>query len=109
MRALRIHSKLSQSQVGEALGLTFQQVQKYEKGANRCAPSRLAVMAKLFKVPISAFFGEDAQGQKTYIDTRLDTRVRSELVTALEEIDDSKFEAAILALIRTYVANNKRR
>jgi transcriptional regulator with XRE-family HTH domain len=49
---------LSQEKLGEALGLTFQQVQKYERGANRISASRLLEMAKVLEVPI-AFFYDD--------------------------------------------------
>lgn len=49
---------LSQGELGEALGLTFQQVQKYERGANRVSASRLLELARLLEVPI-AFFYDD--------------------------------------------------
>ncbi|GAB4530484.1 MAG: helix-turn-helix transcriptional regulator [Parvularculaceae bacterium] len=47
---------MSQDKLGEALGLTFQQVQKYEKGANRIGASRLWQIAKTLNVPVSFFF-----------------------------------------------------
>jgi transcriptional regulator with XRE-family HTH domain len=47
----------TQSQLGEALGLTFQQIQKYEKGANRVSASKLWEMARFLDVDISYFFG----------------------------------------------------
>ncbi len=47
---------MNQEKLGEALGLTFQQVQKYEKGANRVSASRLFQLAKIFNVPVSYFF-----------------------------------------------------
>jgi len=56
VRTLRMKAGLTQETVADALGLTFQQVQKYESGANRVAPSRLYRMSKLFKVRVSAFF-----------------------------------------------------
>src|SRR5882757_5926547 len=54
MRRLMLH--MSQSQLGEALGLTFQQVQKYEKGTNRISASRLQKIAELLQVPVPFFF-----------------------------------------------------
>jgi transcriptional regulator with XRE-family HTH domain len=51
--------KISQAVVGAALGLTFQQIQKYEKGANTISPERLQTLAKMFGVPVSYFFEED--------------------------------------------------
>ncbi|MDP1962827.1 MAG: helix-turn-helix transcriptional regulator [Reyranella sp.] len=49
---------MSQSKVGDAVGLTFQQIQKYEKGSNRCGSSRLFEFAKVLDVPVSYFFDE---------------------------------------------------
>lgn len=56
VRVLRVKAGLTQETVGDALNLTFQQIQKYENGTNRIAPSRLYRMSKLFKVRVSAFF-----------------------------------------------------
>jgi transcriptional regulator with XRE-family HTH domain len=52
---------VSQEQIGEALGVSFQQVQKYEKGTNRISASRLQHTARMLTVPVSFFF-EDAPG-----------------------------------------------
>jgi transcriptional regulator with XRE-family HTH domain len=52
---------MNQETLANALGLTFQQVQKYEGGANRVSASRLAAMAEILDVPISFFFN-DLQG-----------------------------------------------
>lgn len=49
---------LSQTDLGEAIGLTFQQVQKYERGANRVSSSRLFDVARILDVPLSWFFEE---------------------------------------------------
>src|ERR1700761_1466352 len=49
---------LSQEKLGEAIGLTFQQVQKYERGANRIGASRLWELSSVLDVPVQFFFGE---------------------------------------------------
>jgi transcriptional regulator with XRE-family HTH domain len=49
---------LSQEKLGEAIGLTFQQVQKYERGANRIGASRLHELSRVLDVPVSFFFDE---------------------------------------------------
>ena len=49
---------LSQEQIGRATGLTFQQIQKYERGTNRMGSSRLFQLASLLSVPVSYFFEE---------------------------------------------------
>jgi transcriptional regulator with XRE-family HTH domain len=56
VRMRRIHLGLSQEKLGEALGITFQQIQKYEKGANRIGASRLQHAAKVLTVPVNYFF-----------------------------------------------------
>ena len=49
---------LSQARLGEAIGLTFQQVQKYERGANRIGASRLYELSRVLDVPVSFFFDD---------------------------------------------------
>jgi len=61
VRARRVLLGMSQEKLAEALGLTFQQVQKYEKGANRIGASRLLQIAGILDVGIEFFF-EDAPG-----------------------------------------------
>src|SRR6201991_2394823 len=56
VRMRRMMLGMSQEKLGDALGLTFQQVQKYEKGANRIGASRLQQMSDILQVPISFFF-----------------------------------------------------
>jgi transcriptional regulator with XRE-family HTH domain len=56
VRMRRMLIGLSQEKLGEKLGLTFQQVQKYEKGSNRVSASRLYQMAQILDVPIQFFF-----------------------------------------------------
>jgi transcriptional regulator with XRE-family HTH domain len=58
MRQRRALLGMSQTALGKAVGLTFQQVQKYERGANRMGSSRLFEFAKVLDVPISFFFEE---------------------------------------------------
>ena len=64
MRLRRTLLGMSQEKLGEAIGLTFQQVQKYERGANRIGASRLFDLSRVLDVPVSFFFddmGEAAQ------------------------------------------------
>lgn len=56
VRMRRMLAGVSQEKLGEALGLTFQQVQKYEKGTNRISASRLQQIAKMLGVPVAFFF-----------------------------------------------------
>ncbi|MGH6684511.1 MAG: helix-turn-helix domain-containing protein, partial [Pseudolabrys sp.] len=56
VRMRRMMLSMSQEKLGDALGLTFQQVQKYEKGTNRIGASRLQAISNILQVPVSFFF-----------------------------------------------------
>src|SRR5579862_8627146 len=56
VRMRRMMLSMSQEKLGDALGLTFQQVQKYEKGTNRIGASRLQQITQILQVPVSFFF-----------------------------------------------------
>ena len=62
VRMRRLMLGMSQTSLADKLGLTFQQVQKYEKGKNRMGSSRLQQIANILQVPVTFFF-EDAPGQ----------------------------------------------
>jgi transcriptional regulator with XRE-family HTH domain len=71
---------LSQEKLGDALGLTFQQVQKYERGANRIGASRLFDLSRVLDVPVSFFFDDmsaDMPSKKPPADIDLDEVSRS--------------------------------
>lgn len=61
IRAGRIMAKLSQTELGERIGVTFQQVQKYEKGTNRISASRMVMIAEALGQTITWFINEDAR------------------------------------------------
>jgi transcriptional regulator with XRE-family HTH domain len=63
IRARRLLCRLSQTELADAIGVTFQQVQKYEQGANRVGAGRLARIAETLSVPV-AFFFDGAAGPK---------------------------------------------
>jgi len=62
IRIFRTAKGISQTELGNAVGVTFQQIQKYEKGANRVGSSLLAKIAAVLKVPVSHFFDNSASG-----------------------------------------------
>src|SRR6267378_4357029 len=62
VRMRRIMLGMSQEKLGEALGLTFQQVQKYEKGTNRVGASRLQQIAEILQVPVAFLFDGGPSG-----------------------------------------------
>jgi transcriptional regulator with XRE-family HTH domain len=56
IRTFRLEKGLSQEQLGDQLGLTFQQVQEYEKGINRIGAGRLMRIANILEIPVEIFF-----------------------------------------------------
>jgi transcriptional regulator with XRE-family HTH domain len=60
VRALRLQRGLSQTELGQLISVTFQQVQKYEKGANRISAGRLQRIAEVLGVPVAFFFATPA-------------------------------------------------
>jgi transcriptional regulator with XRE-family HTH domain len=62
VRSRRLECRLSQTELAERIGVTFQQVQKYEKGVNRIGAGRLQRIAEALEVPISFFFGASTNG-----------------------------------------------
>jgi len=61
VRALRMERGMSQTDLGGELGLTFQQVQKYEKGTNRISAGRLQHISEILGVPVSVFFATESK------------------------------------------------
>jgi len=99
---------MSQERLGDDLGITFQQVQKYEKGTNRVSASRLADISEILDVEPGYFF-EDMTGAKTSGSSKPVSLARSdpfnrretlELVRAYYRIKDPKVRQEISALVR---------
>ncbi len=67
VRLRRMMQGVSQDKLGEELGLTFQQVQKYEKGVNRIGASRLYEIARILTVPVQFFYDDYGDGPETLI------------------------------------------
>ena len=108
MRTRRLLAGLSQEKLGEALGITFQQIQKYEKGTNRVGASRLQAMATALEVPVSYFFPDEAgaaaggmreEGAAFMMDF-LSTTEGLELSRAFTGIRDAKVRRKVLELVR---------
>ena len=100
---------LSQEKLGEKLGITFQQIQKYEKGTNRVGASRLQAMATALEVPVAYFFPDDVGSQAgtgmqeegaAFMMDFLSTNEGLELSRAFVRIRDAKVRRKILELIR---------
>jgi transcriptional regulator with XRE-family HTH domain len=103
LRMARTARKLSQTQLGQSSGITFQQVQKYEKGVNRVSASRLFEFATLLGVKISYFFDGAAEGHPEGVaisPAKFDvSQVDMEILKALWAIKDPSLKRKLLALI----------
>lgn len=101
--ALRKARGLSQTALGTAVGVTFQQVQKYEKGQNRVGAGRLREIAQLLEVPVSAFFEESAAvgPQQDDVFGFLNAQGAIELLRAYSMIADEQVRRDVLALVRS--------
>jgi transcriptional regulator with XRE-family HTH domain len=97
VRALRLDRGLSQSGLADAIGITFQQVQKYENGANRISAGRLTRIATALHVPVTAFYDAAARkGDDGFAYLRQKGAVR--LVRAYTAIGERTAKYALLVL-----------
>jgi transcriptional regulator with XRE-family HTH domain len=90
---------LSQEKLGEAIGLTFQQVQKYERGANRIGASRLFELSRVLDVPVSFFFDDLQPGMME----AMESAASSSLEVAVGNPEpDQMMRRETLELVRAY-------
>jgi transcriptional regulator with XRE-family HTH domain len=108
VRMRRLMLGMSQEQLGEALGLTFQQVQKYEKGTNRVGASRIQQISEILQVPVSFLFDgirtdssrvDDLSEAPSYVSEFLSTSQGLALIRAFSGITDPKLRRSIVELV----------
>jgi transcriptional regulator with XRE-family HTH domain len=111
VRMRRMMLSMSQEKLGDALGLTFQQVQKYEKGTNRIGASRVQAISNILQVPVSFFFegapklpGDTSAGfqqapSPAYVSDFLATSDGLSLTKAFMRIKNSKLRRRIVELV----------
>jgi len=118
VRLRRMLLGMSQERLGESMGLTFQQVQKYEKGVNRIGASRLFQISKILDVPVQFVFEEAphvdrrrapgmAEGDsEAFILEFLNSREGLELNRAFAKIADPKVRKRVVNLVRSLSATS---
>lgn len=110
VRSRRLLVCVSQQKLADALGVTFQQIQKYEKGTNRISASRLQLIARLLDVPVSFFFDGGPSSPPTVlgvsnekwaveISDLLATSEGVRLVRSFARIHDKKIRRRVVELI----------
>lgn len=98
---------MSQTQLGEALGVTFQQVQKYERGTNRVGASRLYKISEVLDVPIAFFFdglarpNRDDAAESESVISLMDSAYGIKLASALQDVASRDLREQILSLVRS--------
>jgi transcriptional regulator with XRE-family HTH domain len=106
---------LSQEKLGERLGITFQQIQKYEKGTNRVGASRLQAMSDALEVPVAYFFPESGPntgggGMKeesaTFMMDFLSTSEGLDLTRAFIRIQNPKVRRKVVELVRALAGDS---
>jgi transcriptional regulator with XRE-family HTH domain len=117
VRMRRLMLSMSQEKLGEKLGLTFQQVQKYEKGTNRIGASRLQHIAQILKVPVAFFFEGVAGASKPaedgkppvadYVSDFLSSSDGLALTKAFTNIKDSRLRRRVVDLVEEIAGDQR--
>ncbi len=98
LRQLRLIRKITQTDLGERLGVTFQQVQKYEKGTNRISASKLWLLSQELKISIGYFF-QDMKGKEVQTLPKL-SAAAFELATLFDANPHETVQRRLLQLFR---------
>lgn len=115
VRARRQALGMTQSKLAEAVGLTFQQIQKYEKGANRISASRLQQFSNILTVPVSFFFQDSpssplqrkmksADPAITHVSEFISSADGRDLMKGYMKIRDAKLRRAIATFVEELAA-----
>lgn len=96
VRARREALRITQVELAKDIGVTFQQVQKYEKGTNRIAAARLLQIARVLQTTAASLLGEDGEGNIPGADA---------LARQWSQIEDPKQRRAVVDLVRTMIAS----
>ena len=107
IRARRIECEMSQTTLADGLGVTFQQIQKYEMGVNRIGAARMRRVCEILKVPITFFYDTEVAGgstgskrfQASRLFVLLQRRDSVQLVKAFNDVRDPRLRTSLLRLV----------
>jgi transcriptional regulator with XRE-family HTH domain len=99
IRMFRKGRKMSQAQLGKKLGVTFQQVQKYENGKNRVGASRLQMISTALDVPVGQFFTDGAGTSRASAKTLAFDPQALRLAEAFTRLNDKELRNSILEMV----------
>lgn len=99
IRLRRIEQKMSQAELGDRLGVSFQQIQKYEKGVNRVGAARLGQVAVALDAPITFFYEGDKRGREVESLLYLDSNFSMRLLKAYTGIKRLNVQRQLVSLM----------
>jgi transcriptional regulator with XRE-family HTH domain len=106
IRGYRNQQGISQEELGQKLGVSFQQVQKYEKGINRVSGARMQQIAQIFSCTVADLLPEQRNGKKakglSNVDRMVATRDGSKLVDSFVTIKSENLRAAVVDLAKRF-------
>ena len=105
IRLRRVEQKISQAELGDQLGVSFQQVQKYEKGVNRVGAARLQQIATALDVPVTFFYDGDGKAREVESLLFLDSAFSLRLLRAYSKIKDQTVQRQLVSLMESIAAN----
>src|SRR6202045_5029466 len=112
IRLRRVEQHISQAELGDKLGVSFQQVQKYEKGVNRVGAARLQQVATALDVPVTFFFDDDGLGKRASDGKRevesllfIDSAFSLRLLRAYASVKSQAVQRQFDSLIESIAAN----
>jgi transcriptional regulator with XRE-family HTH domain len=105
IRLRRVEMKISQSELADSLGVSFQQVQKYEKGVNRVSAGRIQQIATALDVPVTFFYDGDGKAREVESLLFLDSSFSLRLLRAYVKITDQTVQRQLVSLMESIAAN----
>lgn len=109
VRHVRKLRGMTQTELGESLGVTFQQIQKYERGTNRISTSALILLAQALNVSPSALLGTEEQGRPDLDMSLLSDDGAYELVQAVAQISSDKLRRMVIELAQSLAGSERSR
>ena len=107
IRLRRLEAGISQEELGDKLGVTFQQVQKYERGFNRVSAARLQLIAEMFGVDIPFFYDGDGKGPDVDSLLALNSLFSLRLLRAYTAIKDRAVQRELVILVEMIAASQR--
>jgi transcriptional regulator with XRE-family HTH domain len=107
IRLRRVEQRISQSELADKIGVSFQQVQKYEKGVNRVGAARLQQIATGLDVPVTFFYDGDGKAREVESLLFLDSSFSLRLLRAYAKIKDQTVQRQLVSLMESIAANQE--